>query len=258
MSAVPSSGRRERVRAATVQEIKTTARRLLIEEGTQNVTLRAIAREMGMTAPGLYRYFPSHEDLWRELCIDTYGEIAEAIEAELEPVPPEWAEERLLAAARRFRSWAVEHPREFGLVFGMPLPGLAQFTEKDFTSPEHASGMRFALVFTRAFADVWWRRRFPVPGEEQLPAELAAQLRVFRDAVAGAGAVGAGELPLGAILVFLQAWVHLYGIVTMEVFGHLGFCLSDVDQFFEVELGLIGRMIGMDELPARGGEPAPG
>lgn len=257
MSGVPSGGRRERVRAATVLEIKTTARRLLIEEGAQSVTLRAIAREMGMTAPGLYRYFPSHEDLWWELCADTYVEIAEALEAELEPMSQERAEERLVAAARRFRSWAVEHPREFGLVFGMPLPGLAQFTEKDFTSPEHAAGMRFALVFTRVFAAVWWRRRFPVPGEEQLPTELATQLRGYRDAVAGAGATEAGQLPLGAVLVFLQAWVHLYGIVTMEVFGHLGFCLSDVDQFFEIELAMIGRMFGIDELPP-GGRAAPG
>jgi AcrR family transcriptional regulator len=254
VSAVPEGGRRERVRAATVQEIKATARKLLVDEGPHAVTLRAIAREMGMTAPGLYRYFPSHEDLWEDLCHDTYSAIAEAIEVALESIPREQAEERLLIAARRFRSWAVEHPREFGLVFGMPLPGLAQFTEKDLTNPEHASGLRFALVFTQAFAEVWLTRRFAVPAEAQMPAELARQLRVYRDAVAGAGAGGAEGLPLGAVLVFLQAWVQLYGIVAMEVFGHLSFCLSDVEQFFETELALIGRMLGMDVIP--GGPPA--
>ena len=64
---------RERLRAATIQEIKATARRLLVTQGPHSVTLRAIAREMGMTAPGLYRYFPSHEDLWQDLCHDTYA-----------------------------------------------------------------------------------------------------------------------------------------------------------------------------------------
>jgi AcrR family transcriptional regulator len=247
VSAVPAGGRRERVRAATVQEIKATARRLLVQEGPQNVTLRAIAREMGMTAPGLYRYFPSHEDLWQELCYETYGEIAEALERVLAPIPADQVEQRLLAAARRFRSWAVEHPREFGLVFGMPLPGMAQV--KDLTDPTAASGMRFALVFTRAFADLWAKTRFPVPDDADLPAQLAGQLRSYRDAMAGADAGVAADLPLGAVQMFLQAWVQLYGIVTMEVFGHLSFCLTDVGQFFEAELALVGRMLGIDEIP---------
>lgn len=248
MSSVPTGGRRERVRAATVQEIKATARKLLIEEGPQSVTLRAIAREMGMTAPGLYRYFPSHEDLWQDLCHDTYGEIAEAIEVAVEPIPVDEVELRLLTAARRFRSWAVEHPREFGLVFGMPLPGLAQFTEKDLTNPEHAQGMRFALVFTRAFGGVWEKRPFPVVDDADIPPELATQLATYRDAVGSAAGVG-GDLPLGALLVFLQSWVQLYGIVTMEVFGHLRFCLNDVDQFFETQLALIGRILGIPGVP---------
>jgi AcrR family transcriptional regulator len=237
------------VRAATIQEIKATARRLLIDEGPQSVTLRAIAREMGMTAPGLYRYFPSHEDLWQDLCHDTYGSIATAIEEALEPIPAGEVELRLITVARRFRSWAVEHPREFGLVFGMPLPGLAQFTEKDLTSPEHAEGLRFALVFTRAFAAVWAKRPFPVAGDAELRPELAAQLATYRDAVATAAGV-AEDLPLGALLLFLQSWVQLYGIVTMEVFGHLRFCLNDVDQFFEAQLAGIGRLLGVTEMPS--------
>jgi AcrR family transcriptional regulator len=251
VSAVPAGGRRERLRAATIQEIKATARRLLVAEGPHSVTLRAIAREIGMTAPGLYRYFPSHEDLWHDLCHDTYAAIADAIEAALEPLPPEQVELRLLTACREFRSWAVAHPREFGLVFGMPLPGLVQV--KDLTNPEHIAGMRFALVFTQAFADLWTARPFPVVADEDLPAELSAQLRRYRAAVAGApGARVGDQLPLGAILVFLQAWVQLYGIVTMEVFGHLGFCLDDVGEFFDTELARIGRMLGIEELPLPG------
>jgi AcrR family transcriptional regulator len=248
VSAVPAGGRRERLRAATVQEIKATARRLLIAEGAPSVTLRAIAREMGMTAPGLYRYFPSHEDLWHDLCHDTYAAIADAIEASLEPLPRDQVELRMLTAAREFRSWAVAHPREFGLVFGMPLPGLVQV--KDLTDPEHVAGMRFALVFTQAFAALWEARPFPVDADEDLPAALAAQLRGYQEAVAGAtgGQVGA-QLPLGAVLVFLQAWVQLYGVVTMEVFGHLGFCLDDVGEFFDTELALVGRMLGIEEFP---------
>lgn len=246
MSTVTSGGRRERVRAATVQEIKTTARRLLVTEGPQSVTLRAIAREMGMTAPGLYRYFPSHEDLWRELCHDTYDEITDAVEAALAKTPREQAELRLVTAARTFRSWAVAHPREFGLVFGTPLPGMVEVN--DLSDPQAASGKRFAMVFTQTFTEVWLRRRFPVPADDELAAELVLQLRSYRDALA-AGAPTIEQLPLGAVQLFLQAWVQLYGIVTMEVFGHLSFCLQEVEPFFEAELQLIGRSLGLDELP---------
>ncbi len=249
MSAIHRGGRRERVRAATVQEIKVTARRLLVDEGAQGVTLRAIAREMGMTAPGLYRYFPSHEDLWTALCLDVYGEIADAIEAELAELaelPGATPVERLFAAASRFRRWAVEHPREFGMVFGMPLPGVVQ--GKDLTDPEHLSGMRFALVFTRTFGQVWQAVRFAVPADEEISAELAEQLAGYQQALRLV-APDLPELPLGALLRFLQAWVQLYGIVTMEVFGHLAFCLADVDEFFEAQLALIGQVLGLPGVP---------
>ncbi|HET9657195.1 MAG TPA: TetR/AcrR family transcriptional regulator [Kineosporiaceae bacterium] len=242
MSAIPAGGRRERVRAATVQEIKATARRLLAQEGPQAVTLRAIAREMGMTAPGLYRYFPSHEDLWEELCHDTYGAMADALEEALAGIPGDQVELRLLTAARRFRSWAVEHPRDFGLAFGMPLPGLSQV--KDLTDPAHLSGMRFALVFTRAFGQLWSARPFPVLQEEEIAPALAEQLRRYRDAMAAAEP-GLPDLPLGVVLVFLQAWVQLYGVVTMEVFGHLGFCLTDVQDFFEAQLTSVAAALGI-------------
>jgi AcrR family transcriptional regulator len=76
---MPPATRRERVRAATVAEIKQVARRLLVNEGPQNVTLRAIAREMGMTAPGLYRYFPSYDHLLAELVVDIYRELTDAL-----------------------------------------------------------------------------------------------------------------------------------------------------------------------------------
>jgi AcrR family transcriptional regulator len=107
--------RRERVRAATVEEIKATARRLLVEEGPESVTLRAIAREMGMTAPALYRYFASHEELLRAVIADVYDELADALEAARDAIDEDEPAERLFAMARAFRGWSVDHRREFGL-----------------------------------------------------------------------------------------------------------------------------------------------
>ncbi len=243
MRDIPAGGRRQRIRAATVEEIKATARRILADHGAQGVTLRAIARYMGMTAPALYRYFPSHEDLWRELSHDTYGAIAEAIEQTLAELPEQDAALRLLVAARRFRSWAVEHPGDFGLLFGLPLPGV-----KELADPDNIGGMRFALVFTGVYVQVWEQRPFPILAEEDMPARLRADLASYRDAV-GMALESAAQLPLGAVLKFLQAWVQLYGVVTMEVFGHLGFCLGDVEQFFEIQLAAVGATLGIDRPP---------
>src|SRR5258707_9935323 len=76
---VQAPSRRDRVRAATTEEIKQTARRILVSEGPEAVSLRAIAREMGMTAPALYRYFGSHEELIKHVCADIFTELASDI-----------------------------------------------------------------------------------------------------------------------------------------------------------------------------------
>ena len=73
---VQAPSRRDRVRAATTQEIIQTARKLLVQDGPEAISLRAIAREMGMTAPALYRYFGSHEDLLRHVVADIFTELA--------------------------------------------------------------------------------------------------------------------------------------------------------------------------------------
>lgn len=224
---IPRGDRRERVRAATVQEIKATARRLLTEAGPESVTLRAIAREMGMTAPGLYRYFPSHEELWHALCHDTYDAIAVHLEQAIAAVPAEDAMERLVVASRAFREWAVQNKREFGLVFGMPLPGV-----QELMTPEDMAGKSFALIFTAAFLAVWQQQPLPVPADDDFPERLRAQLARYRDAIVPA-LPAAADLPIGVAYMFLTCWVRLYGVVTMEVFGHLGFCLDEVGDFFE-------------------------
>ena len=118
---VQAPSRRDRVRAATVREIKDTARRLLIRHGPDAVTLRAIAREMGMTAPGLYRYFGSHEELVKHVIADIFSELADDLQAAIAaagaaaagegPVPELTA--KMAAACLEFRRWALDHQEVF-------------------------------------------------------------------------------------------------------------------------------------------------
>ena len=114
---VQTVSRRDRVRAATTGEIKETARRILVAEGPEAVSLRAIAREMGMTAPALYRYFDSHEELVGAVCLDLLAEITATLEAARDTVGLDDPHGRLLATCRAFRRWSLAHPREFQLVF---------------------------------------------------------------------------------------------------------------------------------------------
>jgi AcrR family transcriptional regulator len=237
--------RRERTRAATVDEIKQTARRLLVAEGPSAVTLRAIAREMGMTAPGLYRYFPNHEELVEALVVDVYAELAEHLAAVGSAVT-EGPAKRIVTVAKEFRTWAVTHPREYGLVFATPVGSLA-----DLTAPAGApdavelAGMQFGRVFLEIFFELWRAQPFPVPTEGELPGSLVEQLRVFRTTLGEALEQSVADVPIGAFQVFLRLWAQLYGLVAMEVYAHLTFCLTDVEPFFDANLYEMGQMLGL-------------
>src|SRR3954468_20871663 len=101
--------RRERARADTLREIKETARRVLVAQGADGLALRAVAREMGMTAPGLYRYFASREDLVENVVVDIYDEVCGYLEDARGDARPATAPVQLLAASRAFRRWATTH-----------------------------------------------------------------------------------------------------------------------------------------------------
>ena len=231
--------RRERTRAATVREIKTTARRLLVEQGAESVTLRAIAREMGMTAPALYRYFDSHEALLSAVVADVYDELADSLEAARDTVATQHPGARLLEMGREFRHWSVEHPREFGLVFATPVPVVI-----DAPSPLDKAGSRFGAAFIGAFFQLFERRPFPVRADEDLPPGLRDQLADYRGLLCRQIGDQVMTLPLGSFETFLSCWVQLYGFVALEVFDHLTFALVDAEPAFEANLRTMAGQLG--------------
>lgn len=239
---VQAPSRRDRVRAATIEEIKQTARRILVDEGLEAVSLRAIAREMGMTAPALYRYFGSHEDLLAHVVADIFTEIAGDIRAAITSAVDGGADMtgKLVAACSQFRRWSLDHRPEFSLLFGKPLPELEALHD-DVCGP---CAMEFAGTFFALFAELWRKQPFPVPADDELAPALAGQLARYRD---GLGATG---VPLGALLTFLRCWVRLYGMVTLEVFGHLHFALDDAAPMFEYTLAELAGMVGLRYPPA--------
>jgi AcrR family transcriptional regulator len=235
--------RRDRLRAATIEEIIQTARRLLVTNGGEAMTLRAIAREMGMTAPGLYRYFDSHEELNRHVCASIFTELGGDIHRAIEEaaVPAEAADPmaakltvKMVAACREFRRWSLTHKAEFGLLFGVPLPGLddGRYDVAD------ECALAFAATFFALFLELWNAVPVPVPEDADIDPGLRDQLRRYRDQLGS-------DLPLGAVLTFLRCWTVLYGAVAMEVFGHLNFALEDPAPMFELTLGDLATLVGL-------------
>ncbi len=250
---VAAPSRRDRVRAATSQEIIATARRLLVSEGSAAISLRAIAREMGMTAPALYRYFGSHETLIHHVVANIFNELSDYVEAEVERARAALAPDRppadgtmvgLITSCQAFRRWAIAHPSEFGMIFGTPLPGVDLYHE----DPLMECGMRFGGIFMTLFVELWRIRPFPIPRDDEIAPELRQQLVRY-------GELLGTNLPLGVLQTFLRCWVSLYGTVTLEVFGHMRFALDNPAEMFELMLTDLAGLIGL-EYPLDGALPS--
>jgi AcrR family transcriptional regulator len=240
INVVQAPSRRDRARTATTQEIKQTARRILVQDGPDAVSLRAIARAMGMTAPALYRYFDSHEVLIKHVIADIFTELTGDLRTAIESAGAASGgnlTDKVIAACWEFRRWSLSHKREFGMLFGTPLPGVD--VERDEITAE--CGAQFGNTFFELILAVWRMHPFPVTADEEIDPGLRQQLERYRD---GLGALGTG-LPLGLLLNFLRCWTRLYGTLSLEVFGHLGFALDDAGPMFELMLADTAPLIGL-------------
>jgi AcrR family transcriptional regulator len=228
-----------------MREIKEIARRILLEQGAEGLSLRGIAREMGVTAPALYRYFPDRKNLLENLIADLYGELCASMLAARDTQPPDRPDLGLIAVSRAFRDWAIRHRPEFALLFGSPIgefnPSSALDVDTWQAGPAYAAGRRFGGIFAKLVAQLYATRPFPAPTDDEIDPRLRSQLSGWSEPLFQA------SMPLGVLQVFLSCWIRLYGAVSMEVFGHLGFALSDVEPMFEVELRGLAEVLGVAE-----------
>ncbi len=244
MAALPGKAttRRDRVRVDTEREIRQTARRVLVDQGVDGLALRAVARAMGMTAPALYRYFTSREDLVDHVVADLYGELCDVLDRVRDEQDQARPGAQLLAVSRAFRGWATAHHAEFGLLFGSagervrPLDAPSAAGEH----PSEVAARRFGGIFAALVARLYLEQGFAVPADDQIEPVLQVQLRTWCEKLPV-------TLPLGVMAVFLSCWVQLYGLVCMEVFGHLRFALDDAAPLFEAELKVLAARLDMLE-----------
>ncbi len=229
--------RRERLRTETEREIRQAARALLVERGRDAVTLRAIARELGITAPALYRYYDSHDALLRQLCDDICQDMAATLHTDLAADTSGQVGCQVRAVCHSFRRWALAHPQEFALVFASPRDplGADQFGS---VFLQLAGGL-IASNLVATHADD------PVP--EALHEDLARFQQVLIDAVGEHGVtVGDDVLNLGKIYHVVQSWVRLYGHVALEVFGRFPFAVTNPGPMFDSMIDQLLTDIGFE------------
>ncbi len=259
---------RERARAELTREIKAEARRQVAATGAQRLSLRAVARELGMVSSALYRYFPSRDDLLTALIIDAYDALGASAEQAVAALPRADVRGRWRACCTAVRGWALAHPHEYALIYGSPVPGYQAPQE---TIP---SASRVALVLGGLLADASAAEpaagrsaagappRPPVPagpahlaapgdhqkarpaagGEPGSASALPEQLRQQAAVVGAAIAPGAGE---AAIVRALIAWTQLFGMISFELFGQLVGSADPADDFFGYAVDQMADFVGL-------------
>jgi AcrR family transcriptional regulator len=225
---------RARVRAQMIEEIKSTARRHLATDGA-NLSLRAVARDMGMVSSALYRYFAGRDDLLTALIIDAYNALGDAAEAgdaavaDRGDLPGRW-----LGICHAVRRWALANPAEYALIFGSPVPGYA--------APQETitAAQRTPAALIQILLDGLRSGTLADPGPAELPGEVRADLARVREGFSP-------ELPEVLLARGSTGWIHLFGAISFELFGQLNNVIEAREAYFDYQMSQLGRLIGIGE-----------
>ena len=217
---MPSTAR-TRVRAEITAEILTVARRHLAEGGAASLSLRAVAREVGMVSSAVYRYFPSRDELLTRLIIDAYDAVGEAAEQGDATVDRDDYAGRCVATFKAVRGWAIAHPHEYSLVYGTPVPGYA--APQDTIDP----AIRVSAVMMRLVADAVDAGAIVVDDRIETTRQVRNDFGNFRTIAPG--------VPDAVLSRALIAWTQMFGHISFELFGHLHGGVTDYDGFFDLQ-----------------------
>jgi len=225
-----AEGVRARVRAEMTEEIKAVARRHLASDGA-NLSLRAVARDMGMASSAVYRYFASRDDLLTALIIEAYDSVGEAAEQAAAAAASAGFADQLVAVGHAVREWALAEPHQWALIYGSPVPGYQ--APQDTIGPATRVILQIAAIIRDAFAA---GRVGPQP---EISGRYAEELRAVADQF------GPG-IPPRLIGAGMAAFVQLCGAVSAELFGQLN---NSVDEdrrgFLEFQMRGAAAFIGL-------------
>jgi AcrR family transcriptional regulator len=233
----PVRGVRARRRAAVEADILRVGREHLATRGAAALSLRAVARDLGMVSSGIYRYVDSRDELLTRLIIDAYTSLADAVRARHATVAASDLAGRWDAIGHALRDWALDHPHDFALLYGSPVPDYEAPAERTTEVGTAVIGLLLELL-----ADVRRAGRLAPAPTDLPPAALGALEAWFADDFFAGTPLSPADLGQG-----VAAWTLLLGAVTSEVFQQLG-PLPDPAGLFELLLGNARHLVMM---PAR-------
>lgn len=218
-----ATGIRERFRSQVRDEVKQAALGQLAAGGPQALSVNAIAKQLGVSGPALYRYFASRDELLTELVIDAYDDLAQAVEASV-GAAGETSAGRIGEFVHAYRAWALAQPHRYRLLYSSPLPGYDAHSERLVTASQRLMVALLAVLPADTAADP--------------PAALRDQL--------GRWAESRGldvRAPLARRAI--QSWARMHGLVSLEIEGNFRSMGLDPAPFYETEIdALLGRAAG--------------
>ncbi len=248
---------RDRVRDEVTREILEVAGTHLAQEGAAALSLRSIARDLGMAPSALYRYFDGRDALLSALIVAAYTSLADAAEqaadlageraagqsqASDEGTAADGSDaERWMAVPCAMRTWALARPHEWGLIFGSPVPG--------YRAPEETiiPYTRLAVALMRPVAESYrsGRLRIETPERASASASSAARAAALDTALAPVRDVLMSDAPTSIVLRALQAWSTIIGAISLELFGHWRNAVLDPQLLFTETIMSLGDQIGI-------------
>ena len=231
-------------RQAQYDAIKRTARELMQENGTSGLSIRAIARELGMTAPALYYYFENLDALVTALIVDGFNHIADAIEETRDAHAEEDPVDQLIAILLAYRQWAITNRTDFQLLYGNPIPGY--HAPREVTVPAVIRGFVVLVSAVQAVLDTSevnipdYLLELP-PTVEQTYFNIVTNVNETtqeqRDKMA--------ELSVEAMTLGIHGWGHMHGLIMLELFEHLQPVVGDTEIYFRHQMQNMFLMFGM-------------
>jgi AcrR family transcriptional regulator len=222
---------RARVRAEMTEEIKTIARQHLATDGA-NLSLRAVARDLGVVSSAIYRYFASRDELLTALILDAYNSLGQTVEDRERAVGRDDITGRWMAVCDAVRGWALQRPHEYALIYGSPVPG--------YKAPQDtiAAATRAVTVLGAIIQDAAVTRQLKGDAGGTLPDIVAQDVRRIADVIAP-------DVPDAATARALSAWVTLFGHVSFELFGQFNNVVLHPDEYFEYQMLAQARFVGI-------------
>lgn len=224
---------RERGRQQLTREIKALALRQLADSGAGELSLRAIARELGMVSSALYRYFRNRDELLTALIVDAYADLSDALAAADETLAADRFRERWVTACTTMRDWARAEPHRFALIYGTPVPGYR--APADTIAPAERVMTAFSgIVAAAAGAGVYDVMELP----EVADPDLAQQLDRVR------GLLGE-QIPPAVVARLVAAFAQAVGMVNLELAGHFVGGFEPADALFDHTAGELADRLGL-------------